>query len=232
MKRSARRSGAPTASGLCSIAFGVVLLSACAVPPVGPLVDFEPGRPRAELVRVGHLVRFEPGSERAGPVERVRLDAFLRDMRLDRRDHVAVVAEAGPDAAARVAGARVADVTGFLAARGLAVEDTRMPFGASVPTGTVAVVVERAAVGMPDCGRFPGETAADRLNNLPMANFGCATARNLASMVADPRDLAAGRDPGPSDGKVAADAVRRYRAGRTKPLAGLGTVTSGPSEGG
>lgn len=52
----------------------------------------------------------------------------------------------------------------------------------------------------------------------PDLNLGCSTARNLAAMVAQPRDLLVGRDPGPEDGQRGAAATRRYRLGQEKPL--------------
>lgn len=52
----------------------------------------------------------------------------------------------------------------------------------------------------------------------PDLNLGCSSARNLATMVAQPRDLLVGRDPGPEDGQRGAAATRRYRLGQEKPL--------------
>ena len=47
--------------------------------------------------------------------------------------------------------------------------------------------VRHAAEG-PECGRFPANLA-DEPRNLPYANLGCSTQRNLAAMVANPQDL-------------------------------------------
>ena len=46
----------------------------------------------------------------------------------------------------------------------------------------------RHAAEAPECGRFPANLAEEP-RNLPYANFGCSTQRNLASMVANPQDL-------------------------------------------
>ncbi len=46
----------------------------------------------------------------------------------------------------------------------------------------------RHAAEAPECGRFPANLA-EQSDNLPYANFGCSTQRNLASMVANPQDL-------------------------------------------
>lgn len=61
----------------------------------------------------------------------------------------------------------------------------------------------RHAAEAPDCGRFPANLA-DEPKNLPYANLGCATQRNLASMVANPQDLL-----GPRTEQTARNAGRR-----------------------
>jgi type IV pilus biogenesis protein CpaD/CtpE len=50
------------------------------------------------------------------------------------------------------------------------------------------------------------------------ADFGCATARNLAEMVADPRDLTDPRDAAAPRGDAALAAAARHRLGQDKPL--------------
>jgi type IV pilus biogenesis protein CpaD/CtpE len=52
----------------------------------------------------------------------------------------------------------------------------------------------------------------------PLPGFGCATAANLALMVADPRDLQRGAEPGDPAGDAALAAVRRHQAGEARPL--------------
>jgi pilus assembly protein CpaD len=194
-----------------------LLLSACAVeaPPPPPYAS---GRPEARLVAVAHPVAFA-GGDALHPAERVRLDAFLRDMRLDEADHLHLVADRDDPLAAR----RLRAVAAFLAGRGLAAEPARRDLGLDPPRDGVALVVERAVVELPDCGAMGPERAADRFANLPLPNFGCATARNLALQVADPRDLVVGRRLAPAEGETAGAAVRAYREGRTKPLIGEST---------
>jgi pilus assembly protein CpaD len=62
--------------------------------------------------------------------------------------------------------------------------------------------VRHAAEG-PDCGRFPANLA-DEPKNLPFANLGCSSQRNLAAMVANPQDLLA-----PRTEQTARNAARR-----------------------
>ena len=56
------------------------------------------------------------------------------------------------------------------------------------------------------------------LTNQPTKNWGTATAANLAIAVSDKCDLAHGQPVADANGKVAADAVQRYKDGKTKDL--------------
>ncbi len=56
------------------------------------------------------------------------------------------------------------------------------------PQPPLRISFVRHSAEAPDCGRFPANLAEEP-RNLPYANFGCATQRNLASMVANPQDL-------------------------------------------
>lgn len=53
-------------------------------------------------------------------------------------------------------------------------------------------------------------------SNAALPQFGCASAQNLAAMVANPADLIEGRSMGPANGTVEAAALYRYEAGKTK----------------
>jgi type IV pilus biogenesis protein CpaD/CtpE len=52
----------------------------------------------------------------------------------------------------------------------------------------------------------------------PYAQQGCANARNLATMIDEPRDLLEGRRTGGADGDITALGLERYRTGKTKGL--------------
>lgn len=82
----------------------------------------------------------------------------------------------------------------------------------------------RAVVlGCPNWRELEGAAFA----NDPSPNFGCATAGNLAAMIADPRDLVAPPEPGGADGDVAAQSVQRYRARTVQPLIDVGSGGAG-----
>lgn len=78
----------------------------------------------------------------------------------------------------------------------------------------------RLTVVPPDCDSAALPPPRDDVGawHNPDLNLGCSNAHNLGLMVARPRDLVVGRDPGPSDGQRGAAAMDRYRRGQEKPL--------------
>lgn len=79
------------------------------------------------------------------------------------------------------------------------------------PDYTIRVVP--GATGMvavpPECPSWNTELAA-AMDNQPLPQFGCANARNLASLVENPKDLVMGRDLGDGRGTTAVGTIRRY----------------------
>lgn len=62
-------------------------------------------------------------------------------------------------------------------------------------------------------------------------SLGCANARNLAAMVADPTDLRVGRAYTGGDAAIEAAAVDRLRAGKARPLRNSATTNLGSGGG-
>jgi len=60
------------------------------------------------------------------------------------------------------------------------------------------------------------EYPQDRHSNADSPYLGCANALNLAHMAEDPDDLKKGRDLGPADGAVQANAVKNYEEDKVK----------------
>lgn len=164
-------------------------------------------------VSLVHDVRFAPGQNQLSAAERGRLQDFVRRDQIGYGDRVMVPAATGASPEAR----RQSDaVAAALRSLGLTVE--RDIAGASgAAANRVEVVVARAVVTPPNCPNWSKPSSFDPTNS-PGANFGCATAYNFATMVADPNDLLAGRTPGPADAEQQASSVNRYRAGRIIPL--------------
>ena len=84
----------------------------------------------------------------------------------------------------------------------------------------VDVVVEDYVVRIPGCATYSDGAGPNRRNAL-MTGIGCANAANLASMVANPADLAADRpvlpvDRGLADPPHSSAAIERYRIDKVK----------------
>jgi type IV pilus biogenesis protein CpaD/CtpE len=89
----------------------------------------------------------------------------------------------------------------------------------------VVIVRSEYRIGTTDCPNYNPSSMGDP-NGSAMGGFGCADAYNMGQMLARPRDAAIGREPGPAEAWVNAEAVQRYREGRVR------TVNAGSSGGG
>jgi pilus assembly protein CpaD len=82
------------------------------------------------------------------------------------------------------------------------------------PNPPVMLTFARAVATAPECGIFTEDFAfAPRNRNTP--NFGCSTQRNLAVMIADPRDLVEPRPLEPADMARRHTVIEAYRQGKT-----------------
>ncbi|MGO1118278.1 CpaD family pilus assembly lipoprotein [Rhodovibrionaceae bacterium A322] len=82
--------------------------------------------------------------------------------------------------------------------------------------GDVLVSSRRQVAVSRECGDFRG-TWIDA-SDLNTPNFGCADDKNLAVMVADPKELKNPQGLAPAPGTTAVGAVERYNKDETKPL--------------
>ncbi|MFZ1989015.1 MAG: CpaD family pilus assembly lipoprotein [Alphaproteobacteria bacterium] len=82
----------------------------------------------------------------------------------------------------------------------------------------VEIIAKRYVAVTPSCPdqSVPEDPLGNQ--NLNTSNFGCATATALALQVADPRDLARGRDVGAANGAHSAGAVNRYETDQVKSI--------------
>lgn len=97
---------------------------------------------------------------------------------------------------------------------------------------TVRISYPRIAAQAGPCGMWPEDMGPsfnrDHFENQPPWNYGCATQRNLAAMVADPADLVQPRAESPSYTMRRTTVLEKYRSGQptstpsqnTTPMAG------------
>ena len=90
-----------------------------------------------------------------------------------------------------------------------------------LPDNTIRVGPSPDGKGMvatqPNCVSW-ADNPAIRLDNAPLPQFGCATARNLAVMVDQPSDLLQGRPLDPARGIVTSGSILRYDQNQTRGL--------------
>ncbi len=195
---------------------GLALLAALAACE-SPVDDWQPSEApksnKVELARLSHTVRFESNATKMSPAETTRLAGFLEDSDLVAGERVYLESSRDDN----ISQAREATLRRILARRGIIVGTipaTATPLGGQVALGdAVTIQLERYIVTPPDCPNWSKPTGGDPTNSLT-SNFGCANATNLGLMVANPRDLIAGRQPGPADAEPALRAIQNYRAGK------------------
>ncbi|MBU0556108.1 MAG: CpaD family pilus assembly protein [Alphaproteobacteria bacterium] len=135
---------------------------------------------------------FDLQSDGAGALSSAderRLTVWLDALGLRYGDHV-TIAGAGESPLALRDG--IAQVVGRF---GLLVEGEAPVTAGEAPAGGVRVVVSRSIASVPGCPTWRDKAEANFIGGLS-DNYGCATASNLAAMVADPRDLVEGREGG------------------------------------
>lgn len=214
---------------------GVTGLAACSTGD-GPPELRVARQPIPKQVGFHHSVSFAPGSATLSRAETERLRAFVAGLDPDYGDSILVTTDGTSGLADRRArtiatALRSADVPIYQ--RSAAGPE---PGASGQGAGAVTVTLRRTTVELPACPDFSdGWTAV--FNNQPHSNWSCATATNLGLMVANPADLARGRDLTPADGQRLAGSIKRYRKDETKPLLGnavsdINAIKSGKSGGG
>lgn len=123
----------------------------------------------------------DKGSEARAYVETTR---FVRNYRYEGRGplQIAVPRNSGGHVARRVQNVRLVAYRNGVPSERIRV--VSKPGG----HGTVTLSYDRIAAVGPTCGDWSEDVTRNK-QNLPYANFGCATQRNLAAMAANPMDL-------------------------------------------
>lgn len=194
----------------------ILALAGCGLTPP-PEATYAGGWPRVAEARAVHAVRYPAGLSVLAGSERAALDAFLTGAGVRPGDGVTLLA---PDGADSLDLRRRETLADLLAARGLRTVVTADP---EPGPGLIRVAVDRTAGLTPGCPDWTGSPLTG-WRNATSAGFGCASAANLAQMLARPADLARGDDPGPGR---APDAVRRATTSNTSPAAAGGVQAPG-----
>ncbi|KQN32195.1 pilus assembly protein CpaD [Sphingomonas sp. Leaf34] len=153
--------------------------------------------------------------------EQQRLAGWIATMHLGYGDRVAI-----DDPAAE--GYRVrADVAAVVARYGLLLSTDAPVTPAALTPGSIRVVISRMRADVPRCPDWSRNSSDDFTANTS-SNYGCASNRNLAAMVANPADLVRGA-PGTetSDAALSYKAIDTYRKKAPTGAGGLSASTMG-----
>lgn len=174
------------------------------------------------VTRADYLLDLQVAGGDLASGERQRLGGWLTGLRLGYGDRVAI-----DDPSYR--GTRVRDaVAGVVADFGLLLAEEAPVSPAPVTPGTVRVVVSRMTAGVPGCPDHSRDSSVD-YNQNTSSNFGCASAVNLAAMVANPQDLIRGSAGTGNDAATSFRAIDLYR--KATPTGGGGQTIKSESTG-
>jgi pilus assembly protein CpaD len=162
-------------------------------------------------------IRVPSGSHGLSPQQRAQLLEFAERYRTGDggNSRLVISAPSGSPNEMAAMGA-VGEIRGLLANRGyseasITVEAYTEEHDANAP---IRVSYLRYVAEGPQCGQFPANLARQP-DNLPYANFGCATQHNFAAMVANPADLVAPRNMTPRSADRRATTWGKYVKGET-----------------
>jgi len=173
------------------LGFGIFSLAACQHTDVGaPSLTETVARNSVQMVRLPLEIRTEvDGTDTLSQVTVAALDGFFTSIDAGYGD---VIMLDGPEASPE----RVKAVEAYVRKRGLVYAGTSA-LGAKPSSGSVILYVERYLVTTPNCNYWPEVTSNQERNNDSLFH-GCSSTINLGLMIADPRDLIAGKNSGNS----------------------------------
>jgi pilus assembly protein CpaD len=177
------------------------------------------------LQSLTHILHYAPSSAIPGPAETAALNDFLAGSGIAPGDPITIERSApSGHPPGGLDEKRIQRLTAALARQGV------KPVVAStsdLPAGDIRLTVEHYVASAPNCPNWSKAPGNDFGNTLH-SDYGCATATNLAAMIADPRDLVEGRAMGPARGNPALAAMHRYATGKVPLLSGGDTSSASP----
>jgi pilus assembly protein CpaD len=204
----------------CFAAAGALLaIAACQPLPASYTAAEAPKSIGMSNATAHFALRFAAGSARLLPVDAARLHAWAVGGMIAPSDRIAVAAS-GPPA---LADARAATISRELLRHGIVAEPVA---SVGLPPNRAVIDSVRYLVTLPPCPDWSKSPDGD-FTNTPPSNFGCATAENLAMMVANPADLVARRGLAPANGGLAATAVEHYEQGTVPQPSSVVTLGGG-----
>jgi type IV pilus biogenesis protein CpaD/CtpE len=208
------------------VVLAAAALAACDDPVAQQaLVDTRYTAARADTMLA---IAFQPGTGRLDSGQLDGLRAMVVAGRHAKRDEFVVVTDGSGGALQQM---RAQQIRNTLSSAGASWVGTSVEPAMVMGPNQVVVVRSEYRIASNNC---PNYNPAGIGNNSEarMPGAGCADAYNMGQMLARPRDAIIGRDPGPADGMVSADAVQRYREGRVRAISTTGIAGTGNFGGG
>ena len=202
-------------------------LAACASDPVANQAarDLRHEPTRADTMLA---LDFGPGATRLDGGQILALRAMAAEGRRAQRDEFVVVSDGSGGA---IQQARANQARNVLADAGVRWVDTAVQRSMATGPNSLVVVRSEYRIAQRNCPDFSNPNMLNT-NESVTPTFACSDAYNFGQMLARPRDAVVGRDPGPADGTVSADAVQRYREGRVRSVTTVGSTAGGSAAGG
>lgn len=144
--------------------------------------------------------------------QRADVAAFVESYKANgaRRLRVTSPGRASGHLAARPA---LEDIERIATQSGLHAEMVDLRYSRSGSSGIIELAFEQPTAIAPHCGDWSKDTGRDK-HVLPYANFGCATQRNFAKTIQNPRDLLIAQPQGPTSSQRRAAVWKKYIDGR------------------
>lgn len=173
--------------------------------------------------RTDYVLDLETSGGSLASGESERLAGWLGSMRPGHGDRIAVDDGAGGETGRR-------EVASAASRYGLMLADRAPVTAGQIAPGTVRVVMTRMSASVPGCPDYTGIFQPDYRASTT-SNFGCATNKNLAAMVANPADLVRGEPgSGTADPTQITKSIKAFR--EAAPSGGGGTTVKSESSGG
>jgi pilus assembly protein CpaD len=162
------------------------------------------------------------GNGSLGASEQSRLTAWFKALDLRYGDHVSI-----SNAQAYGQAALYNSIASVVGRYGLLIEGDAPVTAGEAPAGGVRIVVSRSMASVPGCPSWRDHSMTDFTGGAS-DNYGCASATNLAAMIADPRDLVEGRGSGLDPKNVVSGrAIKAYTEKPPTGAGGLPTASTG-----
>lgn len=207
------------------ILIAVVCIGGCTNPD--PVAEQAAVDTRYDPVRADTMlaVSFAPGVGRLDPGQVNALRSMVDGGRRAQRNEFVVVVDGSGGSLQSL---RAQQIKANLWNAGAQWVGTSVEPAMAMGPDQVVVVRSEYRTAQHDCPNY-NPTTISNVNESRMPGTGCSDAYNFGQMLARPRDAAIGREPGPAEASVNAEAVQRYREGRVRVASGSTGGASGGS---